>query len=66
MHSLVEEQEDSGRLISSALVVRVDWNTAVLRHHHFVLTVTMLVSSAQPLVSAEFHIHRIFNNCKYL
>ena len=56
MHSSVKEQDGSGMLISTVLVVRVDWNTAPgpPPDHHFVLTVKMLVLSAQIPVSTEF------------
>ena len=56
---LVKEQEDSGRPLSHVLVARVDWKTAS-PPHHFVVTVKMLVLSAQPPVSTEFSIN--YNN----
>ena len=56
MHSLVEEQENSGRLLSPVLVMRVDWKTAQPPHHH-VVTVKMLVLSAQSPVSTEINLH---------
>ena len=60
MHSLVEEQEDSGRPLSLVLVLRVDWNSASPLQA-LVVTVKMLVLSVQPQVSTEFNIN--YNIC---